>query len=354
MSEPRPSNFSAPDFSSSAPDSSSSDSDSSSSDADVVASDAVVPMNNVIVGDEKLSRYLQYMEIERDASPYTLRNYRVDICQFIEQAWGAGTRPPFAWEAVDWLKARAFLLHVQKSGAAPTTSRRKLSSLRSFYKFMLREEMVSENPFSGLVLPKIDRSLPHVLSKAEVMRLLEAPLSGGAVGSDWERYAQARDAAILELLYSTGMRIGELSTLEKDALDLERGFTRVVGKGRKERLCLIGDPAVQALEHSFALAEKLVFDEPAEGIFLNKFGRPISARSIERLLKKHLITANLDPDITPHTLRHSFATHLLDAGADLRGVQELLGHASLSTTQIYTHVSIQRLKDVYEQAHPRA
>lgn len=306
------------------------------------------------IGDPWLGRFTRYLEAEKQASPLTVRNYAVDISQFIEMTWGSDALPPYAWSEIGKLEARAFLMYFQKQGAAQTTTRRKASTMRSMYRFFLREQLVTENPFLTVRLPKLERKLPKVLSKDEVLRLLDAPPSFHAVGAKpFTCYASERDRAILEVLYSTGMRVGELAGMQRSDVDLREGFVRVLGKGKKERLCLLGGPAVRALQTAWDLQVGLEAGEP-ESCFISRDGGRLSARSVERLLKKYLITANLDPGITPHTLRHSFATHLLDAGADLRGVQELLGHASLSTTQIYTHVSIERLKDAYDKAHPRA
>ncbi len=248
---------------------------------------------------------------------------------------------------------------------SPATTGRKVSSLRSFYKFMAREEYVGINPFSGLLVPKRIKRLPNVLSVTEVNRLLQAPArapdaapEGDSKPDGWSEYARWRDTAMLEVLYSTGMRISELAGLSDEQVDFLSGVVRVRGKGKKERLCPFGRPAHRALRTAMekrnlfwlALGKKGV--PPA--VFLNRRGGRLTTRSMERLMKKYLASAGLNPGISPHALRHSFATHMLDAGADLRSVQELLGHASLSTTQIYTHVSVERLKEVYEQAHPRA
>ena len=314
------------------------------------------PESTPPIPDEALHTFFAYLQAERGASKYTLRNYRVDINQFIDLNW-PNQPPPFAWETANRNTARSFLLHFQKHGAAATTTRRKLSSLRSLYKFLVREKRVPDNPFTGLRLPKLDKLLPKVLTRSEMGRLLDAPVdpTGPGGGKAWKRYASARDRAILEVLYSTGMRVGELAALELEQIDSHQGIVRVLGKGSKERLCMLGEPALRAIEQSLNRRESLGGRaDTSNALFINRQGGPLSARSVERMLKTYLISANLPPDITPHTLRHSFATHLLDAGADLRAVQELLGHASLSTTQIYTHVSIERLKDVYAKAHPRA
>lgn len=313
--------------------------------------------------DPAMEGFVAYLRAERDASEHTLSNYLMDIRQFIELAWGEGAAPPFAWKQVDRFSARRFLVHHQKSGRQASTTRRKLSSLRSFFKFMLREGWVDKNPFSGLVLPKLSRRLPKVLSVAEVGRLLDAPRLVIDMKKDprrrlWEEYAARRDAAILEMLYSSGARLNELASLSESQVDLVSGVMTVRGKGKKERMCPLGSPAIKALRQALETREAFwtTLGKPGRspGLFLNRNGGRLTPRSIERMMKKHLAAAGLNPDLSPHALRHSFATHLLDAGADLRSVQELLGHANLSTTQIYTHVSVERLRDVYDRAHPKA
>jgi len=318
------------------------------------------------MNDPCVEHFVQYLEGEKNASGHTVGNYLVDIRQFCEIVWGEDAQPPYNWREADRFSARKFLVFFQKLELAPTTTSRKLSALRSFYRFLMREEYVELNPFSGLSLPKKGSYLPQILSSAEVVRLLDAPEKHAATQAEtgnpkvrlWREYMVARDAAILELLYSTGMRINELATLPEERLDLLSGVARVRGKGKKERLCPLGSPAIRALVKNLELRENVWLLEGRRGarspVFLNKNGGPISSRSIERMMKKYVLFCGLNAELTPHSLRHSFATHLLDAGADLRSVQELLGHASLSTTQIYTHVSVERLKEVYQLAHPRA
>ena len=231
-----------------------------------------------------------------------------------------------------------------------------------FYKFLVREEYVPLNPFSGLHLPKKGSYLPSVLSVNEVEQLLAAPHAMAAAETPsglFQEYMPVRDTAILEVLYSTGMRIGELVGLTESRIDILSGIVSVLGKGKKERLCPLGRPAERALQNALSMRSEIwnllgMKGDARRVIFLNKHGGPITARSIERMLKTYVGYCGLKPTISPHALRHSFATHLLDNGADLRSVQELLGHASLSTTQIYTHVSVEKLKRVYEEAHPRA
>jgi integrase/recombinase XerC len=316
--------------------------------------------------DPAVQQFTRYLEGEKNASPHTLSNYTRDIGQFTGLQWGLAARPPFAWNTVDRFGARRFLVHFQKAGCKPSTSRRKLSSLRSFYRFLVREELVELNPFSGVELPKRAKRLPRLLSAVEVGKLIDAPArvakaeSVGASPRDklWIEYACARDTALLEVLYSSGARISEVVGLTDRYVDILSGVIRVRGKGKKERLCPLGGPAVRALQAALELRDRyrtvMGLKGPGPAVFLNRQGGTLTARSVERMMKKYLLAAGLDPKHTPHSLRHSFATHLLDAGADLRSVQELLGHASLSTTQIYTHVSVDHLKKVYDEAHPRA
>lgn len=317
--------------------------------------------------DPCVGQFLAHLEHERNASPHTISNYLLDIAQFARFTWTADASPPFAWGGADRFQARAFLVDSQKRGSEATTTSRKLSSLRAFFKYMEREEMVASNPFAGLKAPKRARKLPHFLSVDEVNRLLAAPIKcwtdrktpeGGRERSMTE-YAAKRDAAILEVLYSTGGRVSEVAGLSEAAVDMLTGVAQVRGKGKKERLCALGRPACRALREAVNLRDAL-WPEVAKRaggvkpLFVNCRGDRLTTRSIERLLKKYLVEARLNPAISPHALRHSFATHMLDAGADLRSVQELLGHASLSTTQIYTHVTVEKLKKVYDEAHPRA
>jgi integrase/recombinase XerC len=317
------------------------------------------------MNDPCIEHFVTYLEGEKNASEHTIQNYVLDIRQFCEITWGPDAEPPYAWGEADRFTARKFLVFFQKLEMAPTTTARKLSALRSFYRFLLREEYVEQNPFSGLSLPKKGSYLPQILSVSEVGTLLDAPAkhdeaqpAGNSRQKLWREYMVARDSAILEMLYSTGMRINELIKLPEESIDLLSGVARVRGKGKKERLCPLGSPAVRALMKNLELRENIWVLEGRRDarspVFLNKNGGPLTARSIERMMKKYILFCGLNPELTPHSLRHSFATHLLDAGADLRSVQELLGHASLSTTQIYTHVSVERLKEVYQLAHPRA
>lgn len=310
---------------------------------------------------------MRYLEGERNASPHTLANYRMDLAQFAGIVFGPEAKPPWPWATVDKFAARKFIVSFQKTAVAPATVGRKISSLRSFFKFLVREEQVPQNPFAGLLSPKRKKPLPKVLSVQEVARLLEAPQQSGAEALNrennahkrlWLEYVILRDTAILEVLYSSGMRLSELTGLTESQIDFLSGVVKVRGKGKKERLCPIGQPAVKALQQALEKRNELalLFNRKSSAlpVLVGHTGGPLTPRSVQRLMKSHLIRANLNPHLSPHALRHSFATHLLDAGADLRSVQELLGHASLSTTQIYTHITVERLKQVYEETHPHA
>lgn len=314
--------------------------------------------------DPAVVHFLQYLQTERNASAHTTAGYTMDIGQFAVSRWGSDAKPPFPWKEVDALAARKFLVGFQKMECEPTTTGRKLSSLRSFYRFLEREDYVPLNPFAGLRAPKRGRKLPDVMSVEEVGRLLQAPdkhvksrpATDGAEAA-WARHAAVRDTALLELMYSTGARVSEAVGLRQRDVDLLSGIVTVHGKGKKDRMCPLGRPASQALRKWQECAESLWPGSTRNRmgpVFMNSRGGVLTSRSAERMMKVYLGEAGLSLRFSPHALRHSFATHLLDAGADLRSVQELLGHSSLSTTQIYTHVSVERLRKVYEGAHPRA
>lgn len=314
-------------------------------------------------GDVAVARFVKYLRSERNASDHTVSGYVQDIGQFASFVWQSAVRPPFDWNQPMRDQARGFLVAFHKNGWSPRTTRRKLASLRAFYRYLARESLASVNPFAGLRGPRVGRHLPEVLGIKEIESLLAAPLAELAARREQREkldplteYAALRDAAIFEVLYSTGCRIGEIAGLRWGAIRFEQGTTIVEGKGRKQRLCVLGAPAVKALRALRLQVEAIWPDFAGEAspLFLNARGGTLTTRSIERQMKKWLGAAGLSADVTPHKLRHSFATHLLDAGADLRSVQEMLGHASLSTTQIYTHVSVERLKDEYRKAHPRA
>jgi integrase/recombinase XerC len=312
--------------------------------------------------NEWTEAFARYLQVERDASPHTLAAYRRDFAQFARLVLREAA-PTATAARLDLAAAREFLLQLHERKLARNSILRKVSSLRTFCRFLVRENALAANPFKGLNAPRRERTLPPVFAAPQVAALLAAPAAywgRAAVGPDAERaapaFTAARDAAILEVIYSAGLRIGEAMSLNAKSLDLYGGSFRIRGKGRKERLCLLGRPAKEALRRYFSERDRLGLKPAgADGpLFLNRQGGRLTARSVQRAFKVYLREAGLPPALTPHALRHSFATHLLDAGADLRSVQELLGHANLSTTQIYTHISIERLLAVYDRAHPRA
>jgi tyrosine recombinase XerC len=289
-------------------------------------------------------RFLRRLEQERNYSPHTLRAYRKDLGEFVAFLAPEARR----LSAVTHVQLRSFLAHLRSRQLGRRTIMRKLAALRSFYGFLCRERIARTNPMLGLRTPKQEKRLPNVLSVEEVARLLQTVSGGDA--------AALRDRAILETLYSSGMRVGELVSLKVSDVDFPAEAVTVMGKRRKERVCPLGSYALKALEASLARRgiSRIAAPQCGEPLFLSLRGTRLTARSIARMLARRLAEANLSPRASPHTLRHSFATHLLDRGADLRSVQELLGHASLSSTQIYTHLSAERLKQVYDKAHPRA
>jgi len=311
-----------------------------------------------VAGDAAALGFFRHLEGEKNASRHTVAGYGTDIQQFVRKQW-PDAKPPFPWGAVDRFAARGYLVEFQKIGCDPRTTARKLASMRSFFRFLEREERVQSNPFAGLRPPKRPKRLPVVLSVDEVARLVDAPARAASVAgrkgpiAAWDSYAFLRDTALLEVLYSTGARVSEVCGLNDGDVDLISGVIKVRGKGKKERLCPLGGPAFRALR-AMLKAEPTFERKDGRPVFLSVRGTAMTPRSVERMIKKYLPAAGLGGGISPHTLRHSFATHMLDNGADLRSVQELLGHASLSTTQIYTHVTVDRLKRVYEEAHPRA
>ena len=334
----------------------------------------------------RVLQFLSYLQFERHFSAYTSRCYGADLrqfCQFlvgvpaeimpddaepalngnghvngdgggtavIEQLPQVDTSP----ERSDMLllnaapdDVRNYLQFMRENNYSKATMARKLATLRSFFKFCNRRSMTTNNPMITIRTPKQDKRLPKFMSEDQIVKLLQTPRDTDILG--------ARDKAMLECMYSTGIRVSELVGLNLDDVDFAGAVMRVRGKGRKERLAPMGQTALVALQKYIAMRGSMVKDAvpTAVALFINKHGQRLSTRSVRRKLDKYLIEAGLDPDISPHTLRHSFATHMLNHGADLRSVQELLGHQSLSTTQIYTHLSTSRIKEVYDAAHPRA
>jgi integrase/recombinase XerC len=294
-----------------------------------------------------VARFLQYLRVERNASALTVKSYREDLEALVEYLTELHGRAPSPGD-VDTVMLRGYVAALHDAGYAKTTIARRLASLRSFFRFGQREGWTKSNPAKPLRNPRKSRALPHFLSSDEIGKLLSAPPAGETLG--------LRDRAILEVLYSAGLRVSELAGLNSADLDFDGGTLRVRGKGRRERIAPVGSYAARALRDWLKVRPLSVREKngPAAPVFVNKFGRRLTTRSVGRMLEKHLQSAGLDRRTTPHTLRHSFATHLLDRGADIRSVQELLGHKSLVTTQIYTHVSTAGLRAAYERAHPRA
>jgi integrase/recombinase XerC len=297
---------------------------------------------------EALAEFLRHLALEKNSSAHTVKSYREDLVQALDFfATRLGTQTPQpAQLTTRLLRAHQAWLHEQ--GYARTTIARRLSAVRSWCRFLCRQGILAHNPAAGLRSPRQEKKLPHFVQQDDMTRLLATPSAETPQG--------IRDRAILETLYSAGLRVSEMTSLNVDDVDLADGIATVRGKGKRERLALLGPPAVQAITDWLGQRVSLAGPraEKQLALFLNRSGTRLSSRSVGRLLEKYLAQAGLDPRTSPHTLRHSFATHLLDAGADIRSVQELLGHKSLGTTQVYTHVTTQRLRDSYHKAHPRA
>ena len=293
-----------------------------------------------------VTAFLGHLKTERNASPNTVQAYEDDLtqfCHFLDDSQRLEHDEADPTEA-DAKRLRRYSAWLNGKGYAASTIARRLASLRSFYKYQRRQGTMTADPAGGLRNPKQPQRLPKMLRVEDVIRLLDAIGTETALG--------VRDRAMFETLYGGGLRVSELVGTNLDDVDADQYLVRVRGKGRRERLCPVGPMATQWLGSWSNLREPKTPGEPA--LFLNRFGTRLSARSVGRLLDDHLAGLGLDPGASPHTLRHSFATHLLDRGADLRSVQELLGHRSLATTQIYTHVTQDRLQDAYRKAHPRA
>lgn len=285
--------------------------------------------------ERHIDKFARYLEIEKNASRHTINSYRIDLKEFSAFLKSADL------ESVDYLTIRRFLAHLKERNLTARSTARKLSSLRSFFRFLIKDGYLKTNPTDAVSSPKQEKSLPKFLTEVDVNALIEAP--------DTSRLLGLRDHAMLETLYSTGIRISELTGLRQEDIDFIGGMIKVFGKGKKERLLPIGDRALKAIRNYL---KKRGSDIRA--VFLNKNKKPIGPRGFRKALDKYVVKASLKEHISPHVLRHSFATHLLNRGADLRSVQELLGHVNLSTTQIYTHLTTEKLKSVYEKAHPRA
>lgn len=284
-----------------------------------------------------IDKFLKYLDLERGASGHTLRAYRKDLETFFE---GIKTSP----ENIGMIDVRGFVAEQINRGLKKNTAGRRLAALRSFFRFLYREGYIKTNPAKLVSTPKTPQTLPKFLTVDDAFSLVEKP--------DGIGFSPARDRAILELLYSSGLRVSELSGLDMGDIDLKEGFVKAKGKGKKERIVPIGKKAFEALRTY--MVERVLLKKKDKAIFLNRSGKRLSDRSVRRIVVKYARAILLDSRIGPHTLRHTFATHLLQGGADLRVIQELLGHSSLSTTQKYTHLDITHLMDVYDKAHPFA
>lgn len=294
---------------------------------------------------EHMAEFLRHLGLEKNASDHTVKSYREDLTQALEYFRSQGVVTP---GRLSPRLVRSYLAWLSELGYARTTVARRLAALRSWLRFMCRQGTIEANPAFGLRGPRQEKRLPHFLSPADLHRLLAAPDAVTPLG--------LRDRAVLETLYSGGLRVSELVGLDVDDIDTDAGVARVRGKGKRERITMIGPPALKALA-LWLDARRLLLAaarKSAKAAFVNHRGSRLTTRSVGRLLEKHLKKTGLDPRTSPHTLRHSFATHLLDNGADIRSVQELLGHRNLTTTQIYTHVTTHRLTEAYAAAHPRA
>ena len=286
-----------------------------------------------------IEKFMNYLKVEKNSSPHTILNYNKDLENF---AAFLGDKDI---SSVDHLALRRFLAEMRSKNYSKRTIARKLASLRSFFKFLYREGHIKTNPITALSTPKLDKTLPVFLDVDKMAKLLQSPPVDSVAG--------LRDRALMETLYSAGIRVSELVGLDVDDIDFISGVIKVLGKGSKERMVPIGEPALNAIRgYMDKRASPRIKDKDA--VFLNKSHGRLTDRSVRRIINKYIKVCSINEHISPHSLRHSFATHLLDRGADLRSVQELLGHMNLSTTQIYTHVTMERLKSVYDKAHPRA
>ena len=291
--------------------------------------------------DRYADKFINYLKIEKNASEHTAINYSIDLREFEKFLGGKDI------STVDHLTLRKFLAEMKAKNYSKRTIARRLAALRTFFKFLFREGHIKTNPITAITTPKLDRTLPVFLDVDKVAKLLNSPSDKTPQG--------IRDRAILETLYSAGIRVSELVGLDTNDIDFISGVIKVLGKGSKERVVPIGEPALKALKNYLDMRGKWI-DATGDkrAVFLNKSAKRLTDRTVRRIVDKYIKECAILEKISPHSLRHSFATHMLDRGADLRSVQELLGHMNLSTTQIYTHVTMERLKAVYDKAHPRA
>jgi integrase/recombinase XerC len=305
--------------------------------------------------EQLLEQFFEHLRYERNASEHTLRNYRIDLGQFHEHLAPAdpatGARRHFDIRQIDHITIREWLSSLHTANKQKSSIARKLAALRTFFQFLVREGVVEANPAKLVSTPRLEKKLPTHLSVEDMVRFIETPDTQTDLGK--------RDRAILEMLYGTGVRVSELTKLNLRDVDLREKMVKVTGKRRKQRVVPFGDPALHALVEYLQVRPAFLRNAPPgerdeQAVFLNYQGTRITTRSVGRMVDKYITLCAGIHNISPHSLRHSFATHLLDNGADLRHIQELLGHARLSTTQIYTHVSMEKLIEVYDKAHPKA
>ncbi len=285
-----------------------------------------------------IDKFLNYLTIEKNYSAHTVNNYKADLGEFRDFLDSRGGKDI---KGIDYFLLRKFLSVLNDKKLSKRTISRKISTLKSFFKFVLRENLVKNNPAASLIYPRLDKPLPNFLTEKEVKNILELPKG--------DELMSLRDKAILEFLYSSGARVSEMVSLKRTEVDLIGGIVKVKGKGNKERLLPLGEPAVMSIK---SYLDKRT--DTNRALFVNKRGTALSDRGVRNIIYKYIKMASLALKVSPHTFRHSFATHLLNRGADLRSVQELLGHSSIATTQVYTHLTIDSLKNVYQKAHPRA
>ena len=313
-----------------------------------------------------IDQFIHYLSLEKNASPHTCRCYRRDLEGFEDFLKNSGmyvsSTGKVEMEKVDRMAIRKYLSFLHRKNKKSSIAR-KISTLRSFFKYLVREQVIPSNPAKSVSTPKVEKTLPTTLTVDEAFRLMESPKSISGKSSERSKEKGLRDRAILELLYSSGLRVSELVGLNSNELDLDLGIVKVMGKGRKERIVPVGVKAIEALEAYLEERGMLKGLRPGgrasgpegdEPIFVNSSGGRLTARSVGRLMKRYTRHSGIFRKVSPHSLRHTFATHLLDAGADIREIQEMLGHSSLSTTQRYTHVSMGKLMEVYDKAHPRS
>ena len=299
-------------------------------------------------------QFIHYLSVEKNASPHTCRCYQRDLKGFEDFLKSSGVHVSPTGEAAiekaDRIAIRKYLSFLHRKNKKSSIAR-KISTLRSFFKYLVKEQVVPFNPAKGVSTPKVEKTLPTTLTVDEAFRLMESPNRVSEKPLEGSKEKGLRDRAILELLYSSGLRVSELVGLNSNQLDLDLGIVRVMGKGRKERIVPVGVKAIEATKSYLEERGMVRGDGP---IFVNSLGGRLTARSVGRLIKKYTRHSGIFRKVSPHSLRHTFATHLLDAGADIREIQEMLGHSSLSTTQRYTHVSMGKLMEVYDKAHPRS